>query len=325
MNNSVVKGNEIKNKSQLQINKRLNMSKCNPGYISLQPKAIANPSIVEYVQLTQDKTVVVTEDDVWIRTATDGSVFTPQLSTKNIDKIETTRKLLDTAIILGKRGASIAQQNQNRRLSVDNWVWSLISQYHTAYPTSQLMWKAAQKFREQGRDLLAEWAAEKAQEETGHDRLALKDIESLGYQDQALVDAHQPNFSKILTDYFAQSVEVTDPIKVVGYAYALERNSLTVKENHIQAIENILPPGVNATRFLRVHSSVGSDAEHVDEALETIALLSTSERTQIAIACYETARLSFSTAERDFPTAIELQNKLKPFQQQNTLAQYQAF
>ncbi|MGL4879695.1 MAG: hypothetical protein ACRC8K_01340, partial [Waterburya sp.] len=62
-----------------------------------------------------------------------------------------------------------------------------------------------------------------------------------------------------------------------------------------------------------VHSSIGSDVEHVDEALETSAQLSSGERSRFAIACYETAKLYFSSHENDYPSTSELEQKLQPF------------
>ena len=220
MKTLIAKINEIRNKSRPQIDQRLNVSKCNLDYTSSQSKAIADSSVIEYVQVTASQAIVVTESDVWIRNAKDSSIFAPEVSAKKIDRLDSSKRLLDTAIILGKRAAHIALQQPT--MTIDNWIWSLVNQYHVTHPTPGLMREAAQSFRAAGRDLLAEWATEKAQEEAGHDQLALKDIESLGYQAQALVDAYYPDFSRVLIDYFAQSVSNLDPIKVVGYVYALE-------------------------------------------------------------------------------------------------------
>ncbi|MGL5796148.1 MAG: hypothetical protein ACRC06_17450 [Waterburya sp.] len=282
-----------------------------PSKQILRARPIADGSIIEFARISDRQTIVVTEDGVWVRSFNRDRSLPTQSFPNNKGSIETTKKILDTAIVLGKRAASVEQKLP--ALSVINWIWSLVSQYHVTHPTPQLMREAAQQFRKQGRDRLAEWAAEKALEETGHDRLALRDIQSLGYQAQALVDTYMPNSARILIDYFVGSVKTSDPIKVVGYAYTLERIALAVKEKHIQAIEAIMPPKVNATRCIRVHSSIGSDVEHVDEALEMICKLSSAERTQIAIACYETARLYFSTSEQDFPLATKLREQLQPF------------
>jgi hypothetical protein len=302
----------IRDKKTFEVTKKINSSnnKSNLDYINLaqnslsskqilRARSITDNPIIESARISDRQTIVVTQDEVWVRTSVEQKNFLPLASTNKTNSIETTKKLLDTAIVLGKRIATIEEQLPE--LSVKNWIWSLVSQYHITHITPTLMREAAQKFREQGRDCLAEWAAEKAQEETGHDQLALKDLQSLGCQAQALVDTYIPDSAKVLVDYFIRSVRTADPIKVVGYAYTLERLALAIKEQHIQKIEAIIPPGVNATRCLRVHSSIGSDVEHVDEALETIAQLSSGERSQIAIACCETAQLYFTTCGQDFP------------------------
>lgn len=270
-----------------------------------------NPS-AEWVRLSPSKIILATPNQVWIYrpNSKDSSNFFAQ-SSNNASDIAITKKLLDTAIILGKREASSNQQLP--ALNLNNWVWSLINQYHSTHPTPVLMEEASKHFAAQGNKHLAAWAEQKAIEETGHDRLALLDIQSLGYKAQDLVKAFISPSAKSLLDYFVDSVENPDPIRVVGYSYTLERISLAVKKRHIQAIEAIIPPGINATRCLRVHSSIGSDVEHVDEALEMIAELTPAQRNQIAIACYETAKLYFSSHENDYPSATELEQKLQPF------------
>ena len=280
-----------------------------------------NGSIVECVKLTHNQFIVVTTDKVLVYRpqAANNITLLPQLPqalvTKSQKSVARTKKLLDTAIVLGKRAALAPKAKRKLpALNLTYWIWSLIAQYHLTHPTPRLMREAAQRFQAQGRQQLAEWATEKAQEETGHDRLALRDIRSLGYQAEAVVQAFIPSSAQRLVDYFIGSVQTPDPIKSVGYAYTLERIALAVTEKHIQAIEKIIPPGINATRCLRVHSSIGSDVEHVDEALEVIAQLSTAERQQIASACYETAKLYFTVRQDDYPPIAELQQKLNLFQ-----------
>ncbi|MGL4882057.1 MAG: hypothetical protein ACRC8K_13475, partial [Waterburya sp.] len=234
-----------------------------------------NNSIAGWVRLTPNKIILATPDDVWVyrpNSKESSNLFTQ--SSNNASDIAITKKLLDTAIILGKREASSNQRLP--ALNLNNWVWSLINQYHSTHPTPVLIEKASIHFAAQGDKHLAAWAEQKAIEETGHDRLALLDIESLGYKAQDLVKAFMSPSAKSLLDYFVSSVENPDPIGVVGYSYTLERISLAVKKRHIQAIEAIIPSGINATRCLRVHSSIGSDVEHVDEALEMMAELTSA-------------------------------------------------
>ncbi|VEP12982.1 conserved hypothetical protein [Hyella patelloides LEGE 07179] len=281
----------------------------------LREQPVTDSSVVDSVRLNQNQIIMATADRVWVYSPDSGNHnnFLPQPSTSNsnIGNIEATKKLLDTAIILGKRAASVERRLPD--LNLTTWIWSLVSQYHTTQPTPQLMKEAAQRFEVKGRHCLAEWAEEKALEETGHDRLALLDIQSLGYQAQAVVNTFMPPSAKVLVDYFIRSVQTSDPIRVVGYSYTLERIALAVQEKHIQAIEAIIPSGINATRCLRVHSSIGSDVEHVAENLEIIAASTPAERNDIAIACYETAKRYFSIRENDYPSTTEQQQKLEAF------------
>jgi hypothetical protein len=94
----------------------------------------------------------------------------------------------------------------------------------------------------------------------------------------------------------------------------MERLALAISEKHIQTVESLLPPGTSATRCLRVHSGVGADVEQVEETVELVAGLTPEERTRVAIACYETALLSFSSPQRDYPSDEKLHQILKPLE-----------
>ena len=63
-------------------------------------------------------------------------------------------------------------------------------------------------------------------------------------------------------------------LTALGYTHALERLSLGEKKEHIQKIEELIPDSVNTTGCMRVHSSIGADAHHVEEDIEMIAGLS---------------------------------------------------
>lgn len=120
------------------------------------------------------------------------------------------------------------------------------------------MEEASQRFAAAGRERLAQWAAQKAIEERGHDQLALLDLQSLGYQVE-VVETLVPPSAKVLLDYFTRSVQTPEPIACVGYSYTMERLALLIGKEYIQMIEALLPSGTSATRCLRVHSALGSD------------------------------------------------------------------
>jgi pyrroloquinoline quinone (PQQ) biosynthesis protein C len=181
------------------------------------------------------------------------------------------------------------------------------------------MEEARERFAASGRKSLAQWAAQKAREEAGHDRLALLDIQSMGYEAEAAVQALVPSAATALVDYFTQSVQAPDPIDCVGCSYASERLGTFQGEEYIQSVEALLPLGTHATRWLRVHSGVGAEVKHVEETVEVVAELTPEERIRVARACYETALLRFNPPKEGYISDEELQRILKPLESRTRL------
>lgn len=266
---------------------------------------------LEWVQIAPDKAIAATPERVWI--------YRPDLisyedgippSVNCLQQVAITQKLLDTSIVLAKR--AVSSPPKIPALAPVHWVWQLANQYHTSHVAPRLIQEAAERFAATGRELLAQWATNKAIEEKGHDRLALLDIRALGYRAEAVVKTLVPPSATALVDYLEHCVQAPDPIGCVGYCYALERLGTAIDEKRIQAVEAQLPSDVRATRFLRVHSSIGSDVEHSKEVIDLVAELTSQERNQVAIACYETALLYFSSFQT--PSDEELRQYLTPLE-----------
>ncbi len=75
----------------------------------------------------------------------------------------------------------------------------------------------------------------------------------------------------------------------------------------------MLPSGACATRCIKVHSNVGADVEHVEEAIAMVAKLTPKQLERITIACYETALLCFSPPSMGYTSNEELQRILSPW------------
>ena len=264
-----------------------------------------------------DQVAMKTTKSTWAHKSNSSGIADPhERKSVNADSVAKTRKLLDGAIALAWHHVK-----SNRRppaLTPTRWVWRLAGSYHLTHLTPQLMEKAAQRFTSEGRKVLAQWAVEKAREEAGHDKLALLDIQSMGYDAEAVVKTLLPPAAKALVNYFIRSVQATDPIACVGYSYTMERLALGIGKKYIQQVEALLPSGSNATRCLQVHSSIGADVEHVEEAVEMIAQLTPKERFQVANACYETAQLCFRPPKQNYVSDEELHHVLKPLECTNS-------
>ena len=176
------------------------------------------------------------------------------------------------------------------------------------------MEQACSRFKEAERHNLARWAARKVQEEAGHDQLALRDLRAMGYRAEAVVEALFPPAAKTLVEFFTRSVQSRDPIDCLSYSYTAERLGICIGDAYIQKVEALLPPRVNATRCLRVHSAVGSEVEHVKEMVAMITELTLQERNFVAKACHQAASIRFSPPKAAYISDAELQHILKPLE-----------
>ncbi|NMG09119.1 hypothetical protein [Brasilonema sp. UFV-L1] len=232
--------------------------------------------------------------------------------TIDADSIAKTQKLLDKAIAYA--WYAVKSERRPPALTPIRWVWQLAAAYHSSCDTSQLMEEAAQGFAACGRKNLAQWAAQKVKDEAGHDRLALLDIESMGYDAQSVVQVLVPSAIKVLVDYFTQTVEAPDPIDCVGFSYVSERLGTFLGEEYIQSVQAFLPPGINATRWLRIHSGVGAEVKHIEETVKFVTQLTPQDQVRVAKVCYETALLRFSPPKEDYISDQELKHILKPLE-----------
>lgn len=209
-----------------------------------------------------------------------------------------TRQVLAGALYAGmgdKRTlAKAACQRDVKNSILLRHIFSLAASYQTTSVTPPVMRQAAEALEARGQKTAAEHCRKVAVEEAGHDTLALMDLTALGLPAQQLVERLRPEKSLALADLFRSMAVSQEPITTLGYAYALERVALFTTSATIEAVETAMPPGVNATRCLRVHSAVGSDSGHVTESIDLIASLPPKDRVSVAQAAFATARLMFS-------------------------------
>jgi hypothetical protein len=180
------------------------------------------------------------------------------------------------------------KQGQRQPISLARLAYMLAGSYHHLQTPPRLA-RAAATFKGLNRDDVAAFLELKVREETGHDRLALRDLAALGLPARKVVETLRPPVSIRLVAHLDSYSRQPYPMAVLGYTYCMERLAIFYGEKDIKAYQALCPPGVDATRCLRVHSGVGADDEHVDELIEFIATLDKSDVAQIAAAACETA------------------------------------
>ncbi len=247
-------------------------------------------SVTEWVNVTGDISIIARESgEVWFHT--------PNGTKEGIDPFATpmtgagaagsTVGLLDGAINLGFAG--IEKRLAHPDPMVAGYIVALVGAYHTSVDTPRNLQRAAGRFEELGRPEVAAYLEERAREETGHDRLALKDLRALGVPAERLVANFIPEGIKPLCKRFDDLCVQDYPIGCIGYSYCLERIAALKQETDIEKVQAMCPDDVDATRFLRSHSSLGSEATHVEETIEFVASLPANDRFRVVQETYESA------------------------------------
>jgi hypothetical protein len=246
--------------------------------------------LAEWVNVTGDISIIARESgEVWFHTASatkDGvdPFATPMTA---VGAIGSTVGLLDGAINLGFAGIEKSLARPDPTLA--GYIVALVGAYHTSVDTPRNLRRAASRFKELGRPEVAAYLEERAREETGHDRLALKDLRALGVPAERLVAKFIPEGIKPLCQRFDELCAEEYPIGCIGYSYCLERIAALKQKTDIEKVQAMCPDGVDATRFLRSHSSLGSEAAHVAETIEFVASLPANDRIRVVQETYESA------------------------------------
>jgi hypothetical protein len=200
---------------------------------------------------------------------------------------DSTIGLLDGAINLGFSG--IEKPIATPEPTVPAYIAALVGAYHTSVDTPRNLRRAAKRFAELGRPEVATYLEQRAREETGHDRLALKDLRALGVPGERLVANYIPEGIKPLCKRFDELCAQDYPIGSIGYSYCLERIAALKEKSDIEKMQALCPTGADATRFLRSHSSLGSEVSHVEETIEFVASLPANDRIRVVQEVYESA------------------------------------
>ena len=149
---------------------------------------------------------------------------------------------------------------------------------------------AAKQMRALGRPEIASYLEMHALEETGHDRLIIKDLTALGLPAERLVAGLIPDGVKILVEIFDSYSSSDYPIGCIGYSYCFEYTAAMKPKSQVDAMQALCPPGIDASRF----------QEHIVVSEAKLDMWRTSSRLlpafrrvieiDIALAAYHTAK-----------------------------------
>jgi hypothetical protein len=246
--------------------------------------------VTEWVNATGNVSIIARESgEVWFHTLSDTSEQVDPFAAPMIGAgaAGSTVGLLDGAINLGF--ARIEQHLARPDLTLAGYIVALVGAYHTSVDTPRNLLRAAKRFEELGRPEVAVYLEERAREETGHDRLALKDLRALGVPAERLVANFIPEGIKPLCKRFDDLCVQDYPIGCIGYSYCLERIAALKQKSDVEKVRTLCPDGVDATRFLRSHSALGSEVSHVEETIAFVASLPANDRIAVVQETYQSA------------------------------------
>jgi hypothetical protein len=247
-------------------------------------------SVTEWVNVPSNISIIARESgEVWFRTLSGTKEDVDPFATPmtGVGSAGSTVGLLDGALNLGF--AVIEKHLARPDPTLAGYIVALAGAYHTSVDTPRNLRRAASRFNELGRPEVAAYLEERAREETGHDRLALKDLGALGVPGERLVANFIPEGIKPLCKRFDDLCVEDYPIGCIGYSYCLERIAALKQETDIEKVRALCPDGVDATRFLRSHSCLGSEVTHVEETIAFVASLPANDRIRVVQETYESA------------------------------------
>jgi len=251
---------------------------------------MSNTDHTHSVQVSAQLFVIASPDHrCWLADVTSSGLTALPVSKITDERATTAAALVEGAVAAGLREDS--SPTSTRSHTLPRYIRWLAGNYTFAGQTPDLYRQGAERFNAAGRPELADFALNKAAEETGHGDLAYRDLEALGLPAAEVIRLVSPPSASFFAERFRSYVESDDPIALFGFSYCLERLAVERDAAFIREIEAICPPGTKATRFLKVHSNTGSDSSHVQEQLEMFDSLTDTELATVVRATYETAEL----------------------------------
>jgi hypothetical protein len=258
--------------------------------------------ITEWVRVAGETAIIARESgEVWFEAPEDRDAEAARYVERmtGVGTLVSSTGLLDGAISLAFEQTDMGTEQTDNRSAAQSpnllrYIYALAGAYHTAKDTPRNLLRAAEYFKKIGRPEVTGYLEMRAREEAGHERLALKDLHALGLPAERIVAHLVPVGIKPLCDLFNRFCFKDYPIECIGFSYCSERIAALKPKAEIDAVQSLFPEGVDATRFLRSHSSLGSEVSHVEETMEFVTSLPAEDRITVVQATYETALLMAS-------------------------------
>ena len=165
-------------------------------------------------------------------------------------------KINDAFKKLSEKVDSFPWQNEK------SYAWFLAQTYYFVHHSTKLLMVAAGRMKKEDQEICKRFVAHLG-EENGHDIIALKDLENLGYN---IEDFPELPETRMFWEAQYYKIEHNDPLSLLGYIYVLE----VIGSKECPRLMPLLSKSykANCCNFIRIHGE--DDPEHVDKALGLI-------------------------------------------------------
>jgi hypothetical protein len=231
--------------------------------------------------------VAVPEGQAWLVNLVSPQVVALPLSSIACESPSMSASFVEGAVFAGvvHPGAAV----RATPMTLPRYIRWLVRYYLFTEQTPALLRQGARNLCTAGRSDLSRFVSRKADEETGHDRLAYLDLEALGFSAAEVIRVIQPPSANVLVRKLRDYVESPEPIALLGFSYCMERMAIEKDEDFVSSIDEVCSPR-SASRFLRVHSGIGNDRDHTLSQLALFETLDSDQLTVVVRAVFETAK-----------------------------------
>ncbi|MBT7542898.1 MAG: iron-containing redox enzyme family protein [Gammaproteobacteria bacterium] len=156
----------------------------------------------------------------------------------------------------------ILQRSMSGHISLENYVYFLSQAFHHVKHTVPLMMKMGSTLSYSNERFL-ESAKDYINEEFGHEKWILGDIENCGY-DAKIIENEKENFqTELMISYAYDIINRKNPLSFFGMVYVLEGTSVDLADKAADSIKSSL--GLNNSCFSYLYSHGSIDQKHVKE------------------------------------------------------------
>ncbi len=204
-------------------------------------------------------------------------------------------------LLNGVIGAYLPERFISSPATEEDYLVLLANNYVVVSGIEAILKRAVVNARRRYQQHLADFLTEVYNQERGHALLIERDFLNLGVTFAEVSARSDLTVANRLLGLLSEFSSGEVPQSILGIGYLLETNALTVGQDFIEGTVKRHPKVRSAMSFLRTHSAIGAEPEHVERLLQFVAAEPKASQWEITRGCESAAQLLAESAGQ--PTA----------------------